>query len=49
VISQEREKIAKKYVDKQLETMKRHGLIAKKISAGEYRLLVRKVAETVKA
>ncbi len=46
---QERQEIAKKYVDKQLKIMKQHGLTTKKISASKYKSLVNKVAESVRA
>lgn len=44
-----RQEIAKKYVDKQLKLMKQHGLTARKISPAAYRLLVKRIAATVRA
>jgi len=40
--------IAKEYVDKQLETMKRFDAATKDISDHEYRSLINEVARTVK-
>jgi hypothetical protein len=45
---QQRQEIAKKYVDKQLAIMRKHGLNKKNISQTKYSSLVRKVAATVK-
>ena len=39
--------IAREYVDKQLETMKRYGSAPKDISEQEYRALVAEVAENM--
>ncbi|MGC1373687.1 MAG: hypothetical protein WA824_16245 [Candidatus Sulfotelmatobacter sp.] len=41
-------KIAKQYVDKQLETMKQHGSEPKNMSDQEYKALIREVAENIK-
>jgi hypothetical protein len=40
--------IAKQYVDKQLETMRRYGSAPKQMSDQEYRAMVQQIAETVK-
>jgi len=39
--------IARQYVDKQLQTMKKYGSAPKEISEEEYRALVEEVAETL--
>lgn len=44
----QRQEIARKYVDKQLRVMKRNGLTTKKISANTYKLLVKRIANTVR-
>jgi hypothetical protein len=41
--------IAKEYVDKQLNTMKKYDAAPKDISKAEYESLVREVAQTIKA
>jgi hypothetical protein len=41
--------VAKKYVDKQLETMRRYGSAPKDMSEEEYRGIVLQVAEAVKS
>jgi hypothetical protein len=41
--------IAKQYVEKQLETMKRYGSAPKDISEQEYKALVAEVAESVQS
>lgn len=46
---QQRMKIAKAYVDKQLKTMKRRGSAVKRISSHEYNTLVTRVARAVRA
>lgn len=43
-----RQEIARKYVDKQLRLMKRHGLTTRKMSPTVYRLLVKRIADTVR-
>ena len=45
---QQKLEVAKQYVDKQLETMKRYGSAPKKMSPQEYRAIVQQIAETVK-
>ena len=48
-MSEERKiEIAKQYVDKQLETMKRYGSEPKALSEQEYRAMISQIAETVK-
>ncbi len=48
-MSEERKiEIAKQYVDKQLETMKRYGSEPKALSEQEYQAIVLQIAETVK-
>jgi len=39
--------VAKLYVDKQLETMKKYGSAPEEMSEQEYRSLVEEVAETI--
>ena len=41
--------VAKQYVDKQLETMKKYGSAPEKLSEQEYKSLVEQVAENIKA
>ena len=43
----ERYKIAKAYVDKQLETMEKNGLKVVKMSNHEYETMVKQIAQTV--
>ena len=45
--SEQNLEIAKRYVDKQLETMKKYGSAPHAISEEEYRALVEEVAETL--
>jgi hypothetical protein len=45
---QEKFKVAKEYIDKQLETMKKHGSAPKQLSKQEYRTLIQQVAATVR-
>jgi hypothetical protein len=40
--------VAKQYVDKQLETMKKYGSAPSKMSAEEYKSLIYQVAENIK-
>jgi hypothetical protein len=44
---EKRMQVAKKYVDKQLKTMKRRGSAIRKISSYEYKSLIRQVAQAV--
>jgi len=43
----ERYKIAKEYVDKQLKKMEKNGLKVKKVSQHEYKQMIRQVAQNV--
>jgi hypothetical protein len=45
--SEQNLEIARQYVDKQLQTMKKYGSAPKEISEEEYRALVEEVAETL--
>jgi hypothetical protein len=46
---QERYQIAKAYVDKQLENMKKNGLKVKKVSSREYQTIVKHQAQFIKS
>jgi hypothetical protein len=41
--------VAKEYVDKQLETMKKYGSAPDKLSDQEYKSLIEEVAENIRA
>lgn len=41
--------VARQYVDKQLETMKRYGSAPQEMSEQEYKAIVEQIAETVKS
>lgn len=41
--------VAKQYVDKQLETMKKYGSAPKEMSDMEYKSLIQQVADNIKA
>ena len=41
-------KIAKEYVDRQIETMKRYGSVTRELSKKEYEMMVKKAAEMVR-
>jgi hypothetical protein len=45
---QKRIEVARQYVDKQLETMKKHGSAPKDLSSQEYNALVMQIAATVR-
>jgi hypothetical protein len=47
MISDQRLEAAKKYVDKQLETMKKYGSAPPEMSDEEYRALIEEVAKTM--
>jgi hypothetical protein len=44
---QEKYQIAKAYVDKQFENMKKNGLKVKKVSAREYEKIVKRIARDI--
>jgi hypothetical protein len=45
--NEQRYEIAKEYVDKQLETMKKYGSAPREMSKEEYKALIDEVADTV--
>jgi hypothetical protein len=49
VSNEKKIEVAKQYVDKQLETMKKYGSAPDKLSDQEYKSLVEQVAENIKA
>jgi len=48
VSEEQKIEVAKQYVDKQLETMKKYGSAPSEMSPEEYRSLVNQVAEQIK-
>ena len=44
---QEKIKVAKEYIDKQLQTMKNHGCAPKTLTDSQYQAMVSQVAKTI--
>lgn len=46
--NKEKLEVAKRYVDKQLATLKKYGAAPKKLSRQEYQILIQQIAATVR-
>jgi len=45
--NQEKIKTAKEYIDKQMETMRSHGVASKTLSETEYQSMIKQAAKTI--